>query len=81
MAMIKQAHLSGPVQDASWDSKLKGWRIAGWREEVVVSEAMVDRRETSELPVHIVPRENGALVLYNDGSWDSSPFTTFNVDV
>ena len=80
MVMIKQAHLSGPVQDASWDSKLNGWRIAGWREEVVVSEAMVDRRETSELPVHIVPREDGALVLYNDGSWDRSPFTTSNVD-
>jgi hypothetical protein len=81
MVMIKQAHLSGPVQGASWDAALNGWRVAGWREEVIISQAIVDRRETTELPVHIVPDKDGALVLYNDGSWDRSPFTTPKQDV
>ncbi len=66
--------LSGPVQNATWDSKIEGWRIAGWREEVVISDRVVDRRATKELPVHICPVVRSALVLFNDGSWETSPF-------
>ena len=44
-------------------------------EEVVVSPTILDRRATDELPVHIVPTGDGALVLYNDGSWEQSSFT------
>ena len=59
MAVVQQAQLSGPVQDATWDEQLNGWRVAGWREEVVVSPTILDRRATDELPVHIVPTETG----------------------
>ena len=74
MEPVKHARLSGPVQSAVFDSSAGGWRIAGWREEVVIHREGEDRRSTNELPVHIVPMGAGALVLYNDGSWENSPF-------
>lgn len=80
MAVVQQAQLSGPVQDATWDEQLNGWRVAGWREEVVVSPTILDRRATDELPVHIVPTGDGALVLYNDGSWEQSSFAPSGED-
>ena len=72
--VVQQVQLSGPVQAAMWDTDFVGWRIAGWREEVVLSERMVDRRATRELPVHVCPFKGGGLVLFNDGSWETSPF-------
>ena len=74
MEPVKHARLSGPVQSAVFDSSAGGWRIAGWREEVVIHREGEDRRSTNELPIHIVPMGAGALVLYNDGSWENSPF-------
>ncbi|MGB1419298.1 MAG: hypothetical protein ACPG7K_00800 [Poseidonia sp.] len=72
--MVQQVQLSGPVQGAVWDVEFNGWRIAGWREEVVISPHHVDRRATRELPIHIHPVSGGAFVLFNDGTWASSPF-------
>ncbi len=74
MRVVKHVQLSGPVQSAVWDEQFNGWRIAGWREEIFLAEHHHDRRATQELPVHIVPLGCGALVLYNDGSWENSPF-------
>ena len=74
MKLINQVQLSGPVQGAVWDEQFHGWRIAGWREEIVLANKHHDRRATQELPVHIVPLGCGALILYNDGSWENSPF-------
>ena len=74
MEPIKQVRLSGPIQSAIYDTKAEGWRIAGWREEVVITRLKEQRRPTEELPVHVVPMGSGALVLYNDGSWENSPF-------
>tara|TARA_B100000900_G_scaffold42949_2_gene31961 strand:- start:1933 stop:2883 length:951 start_codon:yes stop_codon:yes gene_type:complete len=74
MNVVKQVQLGGPVQSGVWDEQFNGWRIAGWREEIVLSNNHHERRETRELPVHIVPLGCGALVLYNDGSWENSPF-------
>ena len=72
--MVQQVQLSGPVQGAVWDVEFNGWRIAGWREEVVISPHHLDRRATRELPIHIHPVSGGAFVLFNDGTWASSPF-------
>ena len=74
MSPIKQVRLSGPVQSAVYDEQAAGWRIAGWREEVVITRENEQRRSTNELPVHMVVMGSGALVLYNDGSWENSPF-------
>ena len=57
---------------------MRGWRIAGWREEIVITRENEQRRPTNELPAHMVVMGSGALVLYNDGSWENSPFE-FNV--
>ena len=80
MAVVQQAQLSGPLQDATWDEQLNGWRVAGWREEVVVSPTILARRAPDDLPVHIVPTGAGALVLYNDGSWEQSSFAPSGED-
>ena len=74
MRVVKHAQLSGPVQSAVWDEQFNGWRVAGWREEIVLAPNHHERRATRELPVHIVPLGPGALVLFNDGSWENSPF-------
>ena len=74
MTLVAQLQLSGPVHSASWDERLQGWRVAGWREEIVISKDVVDRRPTKELPVHILPKGSGALVLFNDGSWENTAF-------
>lgn len=72
--LLQKALLSGPVQHATWDNRLLGWRIAGWREEAVMSALHTARRPTNEIPVHIHPVESGALILFNDGSWQNSSF-------
>jgi len=78
MKVVKKARLSGPVQSAVYDGQADGWRIAGWREEIVITQEGELRRPTNELPVHTVVIGSGALLLYNDGSWENSPFE-FNV--
>ena len=70
---IRRVQLSGPVQHATWDEALTGWRIAGWREEIVLAHDRVERRETREIPVHVHPMGNHSLLLYNDGTWEQSP--------
>jgi len=70
----QQVQLSGPVQSAMWDAERQGWRIAGWREEAILAPDLIDRRATRELPVHVCAFKGGALVLFNDGSWERSPY-------
>jgi len=66
--------LSGPIQHAAWDDQLPGWRIAGWREEVVLGATVSDRKPTREIPIHIHVNGERPLVLFNDGTWASSQF-------
>ena len=70
----QQVKLSGPVQSAMWDTERQGWRIAGWREEAILSASLTDRRATKELPIHICAIKGCAFVLFNDGSWERSPY-------
>lgn len=70
--MVNQTQMSGPVQHAAWDPRLSGWRVAGWREEAVISERTIQRSSTVEIPVHVIPQGSGAVLLMNDGSWRSS---------
>ena len=72
--IMHHVRLSGPVQFAVWDERFRGWRIAGWREEAWLGPHLCDRRETREIPIHIHPIGNGALLLFNDGSWENSAF-------
>jgi len=71
--LVHRVQLSGPVQHARWDGVVGGWRIAGWREEIVLNTERYDRRETREIPVHVFLKDDNALLLYNDGSWEYSP--------
>ena len=73
---VRKLVLSGPVQGASWDVDADGWRIAGWREEIMLNAERCERAATREIPVHIEPIDGGAFVLFNDGTWGNSAFET-----
>ncbi len=72
--LLRTLKLNGPVQFASWDPILEGWRVAGWREELLITATRNERHQWEEIPVHIEPVKGGALILFNDGTWKNSPF-------
>jgi len=72
--IIAKVQAGGAVQSARWDQQWQGWRVAGWREEILISTERTERHEWDEIPVAVLPVTNGALVLFNDGSWANSPF-------
>ena len=72
--LIAKVQSGGAVQSATWDEQWQGWRVAGWREEILISTERTERHAWDEIPVALLPVTNGALVLFNDGSWANSPF-------
>ena len=72
--LVRTLKLNGPVQYAVWDSTMEGWRIAGWREELLITASENKRNEWNEIPIHIEPVKGGALILLNDGTWHNSVF-------
>ena len=69
----RKLKLNGPVQSATWDGFIHGWRIAGWREELLLTDDVVSRQSWNEIPIHVHPVEGGSIVLFNDGTWANSP--------
>jgi len=73
-SVYQRVLLSGPIQHATWDDQLPGWRIAGWREEVVLGTNICDRKPTREIPIHIHADGERVLLMFNDGTWANSSF-------
>ena len=72
--VVQRIQLKGPVQGAIWDSYVRGWRLAGWREEVIISNQKIEQHACQEIPVHIQPVKGGAMILFNNGTWLNSRF-------
>ena len=72
--VVQRIQLKGPVQGAIWDSYARGWRLAGWREEVIISNQKIEQHVCQEIPVHIQPVKGGAMILFNNGTWLNSHF-------
>ena len=72
--VVQRIQLNGPVQGAVWDPYISGWRLAGWREEVIISHQRTEQHAWNEIPVHIQPVKGGAMVLFNNGTWLNSHF-------
>ena len=72
--VVQRIQLKGPVQGAIWDSYVRGWRLAGWREEVIISNQKIEQHACQEIPVHIQPVKGGAMILFNNGTWLNSHF-------
>jgi len=70
----KHFKLKGPVQHAVWSEQHEAWHIAGWREEVLVSETKDQRHVFNDIPVQIVAYNDSTLVLMNSGEFISSNF-------
>ena len=70
----KQFKLKGPVQHAVWSEQHEAWHIAGWREEVLVSDTNMQRHIFDDIPVQLVEYNDSTLVLMNSGEFISSSF-------
>ncbi|DAC48001.1 MAG TPA: hypothetical protein D7H93_00055, partial [Candidatus Poseidoniales archaeon] len=71
---IVEGKLQGPIQHAFWNEDEKAWRVAGWREELLLSTQGVERIHMEEIPVHIMWKDQGAILLLNNGNWIDSAF-------
>ncbi|MBL6747963.1 MAG: hypothetical protein ISP85_03155 [Candidatus Poseidonia sp.] len=72
--IVQRIQLNGPVQGAIWDPFIHGWRLAGWREEVIISHRKTEQHAWEEIPIHIQPVKGGAMILFNNGTWLNSHF-------
>ncbi|MFQ3316638.1 MAG: hypothetical protein ACI8T6_000049 [Candidatus Poseidoniaceae archaeon] len=70
----KHFKLKGPVQHAVWSEQHEAWHIAGWREEVLVSDTNMQRHIFDDIPVQLVEYNDSTLVLMNSGEFISSNF-------
>ena len=77
---IVEGKLQGPVQHAFWIEDEKAWRVAGWREELLLSTQGVERIHMEEIPVHIMWKDQGAILLLNNGNWIESAFSPIQND-
>ena len=66
-----QTDITGPIQNAIWDSALGAWRISGWRKEVLLLDEPTIC-EFSEIPVHCLKIDGQWWNLFNDGNWKLS---------
>lgn len=73
-SIVQRVQLKGPVQSAVWDPHIPGWRLSGWREEVLISRRKTEQYTWEEIPVHIQPVKGGAMILFNNGTWSNSHF-------
>lgn len=67
-----EGQLAGPVQHAFWNENESAWRIAGWREELYLSNKGIERKTMSEIPVHILEHNGRIFLLLNNGEWIES---------
>jgi hypothetical protein len=66
-----QTDITGPIQNAIWDSESGAWRISGWRKEVLLLDQPTIC-EFSEIPVHCLNIDGQWWNLFNDGNWKLS---------
>ena len=67
--ILVSAKISGPINDAKFDSENKKWYIAGWRELIIIGEASHVRIGIDEIAVYIDPKRS--LYLCNDSHWNT----------
>ena len=66
-----QTDITGPIQNATWDSESDAWRISGWRKEVLLKNQPTIT-QFDEIPMHCLNIDGQWWNLFNDGSWKLS---------
>lgn len=66
-----QTNITGPIQNAIWDSASDAWRISGWRKEILLLNQPT-LSEYQEIPVHSLNIDGQWWNLFNDGNWKLS---------
>lgn len=66
-----QTDITGPIQNAIWDSESDAWRISGWRKEVLLKDQPTIT-QFDEIPMHCLKIDGQWWNLFNDGSWKLS---------
>ena len=63
------AGLRGPVNDAKYDCEIKGWRLIGWREDIIWTNENATYQDTEEIGVSLYNLRGKWMVLNNKGEW------------
>jgi hypothetical protein len=66
-----QTDITGPIQNAIWDSESNAWRISGWRKEVLLKDQPTVN-QFDEIPMCCLNIDGQWWNLFNDGSWKLS---------
>ena len=66
-----QTDITGPIQNAIWDSESDAWRISGWRKEVLLKDQPTGN-QFDEIPMCYLNIDGQWWNLFNDGSWKLS---------
>jgi len=66
---IISAGLRGAVNDAKYDSEINGWRLIGWREDIIWTTEKAVYEDTIEVGVFLYNLSGKWMVLNNNGEW------------
>ena len=67
-----ECSIKGPIGYACFDTESSSWRIAGWRQELMINDDTQITKENDEILVFTTKRDNHWLNLDNSGSWSHS---------
>ena len=67
-----ECSIKGPIGYACFDTESSSWRIAGWRQELLINDDTQITKENDEILVFTTKRDNHWLNLDNSGSWSHS---------
>ena len=70
-----ECSIKGPIGYACFDTENSSWRIAGWRQELLINDNTQITKENDEILVFTTKRGNHWLNLDNSGSWSHSFIT------
>jgi len=70
-----ECSIKGPIGYACFDTESSSWRIAGWRQELLINDDTQITKENDEILVFTTKRDNHWLNLDNSGSWSHSFIT------
>lgn len=73
--IISSGLVNGPVSYSVYDEEIDSWRIAGWRQELLVGKTIQETVENHEILVFTTKHEGKWLNLANSGDWTYSLVT------
>ena len=73
--LLSTGVVKGPASYTIFDQEMNSWRIAGWRQEMLLGSDIQQTVENSEILVFTTKHDNRWLNLANSGEWTHSMLT------